>query len=130
MHKRFRFRVVMSALFLFTSAVSTATLTPANITSRTNQKCPEISITCPTEELTGGRDTYAVSVKLDSAREPETLTFQWAVSEGIKIVEGQGMRSIKIQVSHLCERNTATVYIYGLDDGCDSTESCTFSVCS
>jgi hypothetical protein len=88
--------------------------------------CPEISISCPTGDVTVGSPA-TVSVDVRGGGNP-SVTYNWSVSSG-QISSGQGTPSITIDTTTLGGQTvTATVEIGGLPPECDRTRSCSFTV--
>jgi hypothetical protein len=100
----------------------------SNASALTRQDCPIVSVNCPSEVPDMGK-TYTVSADVTGTVNKEKLTYRWSSSsEGGEIVEGQGTASIKIRVKYTYESITATVDVCGLEDKCQKTVSCIFTV--
>ena len=106
-------------------AFSSTTVTVAECTNCV-PPCPQISISCPTDQVTAGTPA-TVSVNVSGGGN-FNVTYNWTVSAGT-ITGGQGTPSITIDTTGLAGQNvTATVELGGLPPECDRTESCSFSV--
>jgi hypothetical protein len=106
-------------------AFSSTTVTVAECTDCI-PPCPQISISCPTDQVTAGTPA-TVSVNVSGGGN-FNVTYNWTVSAGT-ITGGQGTPSITIDTTGLAGQNvTATVELGGLPPECDRTESCSFSV--
>jgi hypothetical protein len=89
--------------------------------------CPEISISCPTDQVAPGTPA-TVSVNLTGGDPNASVTYNWSVSAGT-ITSGQGTPTITIDTTGLAGQTvTATVELGGLPPACDRTRSCSFSV--
>jgi hypothetical protein len=105
---------------------SSTTVTVAECTNCV-PPCPEISISCPTGEVTVGSPA-TVSVNVSGGAPGLSPTYNWSVSAGT-ISSGQGTPSITIDTAALGGQTvTATVEIGGLPPECDRTRSCSFTV--
>jgi hypothetical protein len=99
--------------------------------SSIGEDCPTIIISCPPELPEAGK-TYTVSVKAEGIDNKTKLTYQWPLSteeggEG-QIVDGQGTPSIKVKINSISQTTTATVKVCGLEEKCQKTASCSFTV--
>jgi len=107
-------------------AFSSTTVTVAGCTNCV-PPCPQISISCPTDQVTAGTPA-TVSVNLSGGDPNASVTYNWTVSAGT-ISSGQGTPNITIDTTGQAGQNiTATVEIGGLAPECDHTRSCSFSV--
>jgi len=90
--------------------------------SRSQEKCPTVTVSCPTEVKEGAAIPFIAIVNGgDSSVVP---SYKWEVSTG-RIIEGQGTASIKLDMTGFGGHSpTATVTISGYDSACARTASC------
>lgn len=128
MPKHFCSKCMTPLLLSLVMVTGTAASTPPIKIFPAKQECPDITISCPTEGVSEERKTYSISVKVEGADRRENLTYHWSVSKGVKIMEGQGTTSVKISVDRLDVTTTVSVKVRGLEDPCENTRSCSFTL--
>jgi hypothetical protein len=90
------------------------------------QKCPVISVSCPSDVKDGEPITFTANL---SGGNPNVVpVYHWEVSTG-RIIQGQGTASIKLDMTGFGGHSpTATVTISGFDAACSSTASCSLII--
>ncbi len=89
--------------------------------------CPTITVDCPTECLKAG-DTFTVKANVSGVDPTLKLTYNWSLSNGT-VSDGQGTPTVTATKSVDWQTVTATVEIGGLDASCQSTASCSLTIC-
>ena len=87
--------------------------------------CPTVAVNCP-ENDSGRVIDFRVTVQIGV---PATkVNFKWKVSGG-KITKGQGTEEITVKSKrHKGELVTATVEVFPVPKGCNSTASCSTTI--
>src|SRR5215213_834447 len=60
--------------------------------------CPKLTLACPTDLLETGK-TYEVKALVEGGKPKYEVFYGWSV-QGAEIVEGQGIRTLKIRITH------------------------------
>jgi hypothetical protein len=89
-----------------------------------NSACPKISVVGPTSIIPShALEPMFFTVSIEGKPENLKIEYAWIVSAG-KILEGQGSKTIKVDVTGLVNQNVeARVEIKGLPEKCANTAS-------
>lgn len=92
----------------------------------TSQKCPVISVACPTEGVWTGTPIKFFA-RIDGPIPPGKPEFKWSLSAG-KIIDGQGTSSINVNTDDLVfVPVVATLQVTGIGE-CSTSSTCTTEV--
>jgi hypothetical protein len=84
--------------------------------------CPKLTIACPTDLLETGK-TYTVTALVEGGKPKYEVFYGWSV-QGAEIVEGQGIRTLKIRITQPNTIVKAFVELGGFNPYCDRLASC------
>lgn len=84
--------------------------------------CPKLSLACPTDLLESGK-TYEVKAVVEGGNPKYEVFYGWSV-QGAEIVEGQGLRTLKIRITQPNIIVKAFVELGGFNPYCDRLASC------
>ena len=84
--------------------------------------CPKVTLECPTDLLETGK-TYEVKALVEGGKPKYEVFYGWSV-QGAEIVEGQGIRTLKIRITHPNQIVKAFVELGGFNPYCDRLATC------
>jgi len=119
---------IMQPRALPTVLLSTTERQPLKIHRPTPQEkpgpgdCPKLSVACPTDLLETGK-TYEVKAIVEGGKPKYDVFYGWSV-QGAEIVEGQGIRTLKIRITHPNQIVKAFVELGGFNPYCERLASC------
>lgn len=84
--------------------------------------CPKVSLACPTDLLESGK-TYTVTALVEGGKPKDEVFYGWSVQGG-EIVQGQGVRSLKVRIKEPNQIVRVFVELGGFNPYCDRIASC------
>jgi hypothetical protein len=84
--------------------------------------CPKVSLACPTDLLETGK-TYTVTALVEGGKPKDEVFYGWSVQGG-EIVQGQGIRSLKVRIKEPNQIVRVFVELGGFNPYCDRVASC------
>ena len=94
-------------------------------TSRSNESCPRISVSCPDSTKDG--EPMIFEARIDAGDPGPTASYNWTVFGGT-LIQGQGTPIIKVQPGRGGHSYTASLEIGGLNPTCPKTASCSLII--